>query len=92
MMDESKIYFELTIAASSPTTEIWLGCSDGHFVQKATGLLESSLMPGDYVVEFGLGSETFAIPLDRSRDFTEEQLRQGAPCPRPVVQLDLEDE
>ena len=92
MVRESKTYFELTITACSPTTEIWLGCSDGHFVQKATGVLESSLLPGRYVVEFELGGATFAIDLDQSRHFTEERLREGPCCPRPVVQLSGEEE
>ena len=50
------VYYEVTIVAASPTTEIWLGDDDGHFVQKEIGTLRTSLLPGYYTVEFGLGS------------------------------------
>ena len=52
----SHTYFEIEITANSSGTEIWLGDDEGHLVQKEVGVLRSSLLPGDYVVEFGLGT------------------------------------
>jgi len=81
------IYYDLRIEASSSTTEIWLGDSDGHFVQRAVGALDTSLRPGRYVVEFGLGTTTYPISLVEAGRFTEERLRAGPSCPRPAVRL-----
>ena len=41
------VYFDLTIVAASPATDIWLGDDNGHLVQKETGTLETSLLAGD---------------------------------------------
>ena len=51
------VYHDLIIVAASPATEIWLGDDRGHLVQKEIGTLETSLLPGDYTVEFGLQRE-----------------------------------
>jgi hypothetical protein len=77
-------YHELEIAATSPGTEIWLGDDAGFFVQKDVGTLTTSLMPGKYLVEFGLGAPPYPIHLDKSRRFTQAELEMGPACVRPV--------
>jgi hypothetical protein len=85
------VYHKLVILASSPATEIWLGDDAGHFVQKETGEMRTSLLPGHYVVEFGLGAPTYPILLNRSSHYTQAELEAGPACPRPVVQLPAEE-
>ena len=46
-LEVEPVYCDLVVVAASPTTEIWLGASDGHLVQKEIGTLETSLLPGD---------------------------------------------
>ena len=86
-MDSSKKYYELTIQAESSDTEIWLGTDDGHFVQKDCGEMRSSLLPGNYTVEFHLGGTTFPITLNRDQSLKESDIRSGPSCPRPAVVL-----
>lgn len=82
----------MRVEASASTTEIWLGDSKGHLVQKAVGVLDTSLLPGDYVVEFGLGTTTYPIALHEASRYTEAELRDGPSCPRPTVRLSPHDE
>ena len=82
-----KKYFELLIEASSLDTDIWLADTDGHLVQKESGVLQTSVLPGEYVVEFRLGGTTYPISLTENRHYTEAQLRAGPSCPRPKVKL-----
>lgn len=85
MSDFSKaVYHQLVISASNPETEIWLGDDDGHFVQKAVGELRTSLMPGDYTVEFGLGTQTYPVSLSGPARYTQAHLVAGPTCPRPI--------
>lgn len=81
------VYFDLIVVAASPATEIWLGDDEGHFVQKEIGTLETSLLPGDYTVEFGLGTATYPIHLAKSSRYTQQELAAGPTCPRPVPRL-----
>ena len=81
------VYYDLVISATSPTTEIWLGDDAGHFVQKEIGELRTSLLPGYYVVSFGLIAPTYSIDLKKSRSYTQTQLESGPVCPRPVPKL-----
>lgn len=83
----NRIYHGLTILASSPHTEIWLGDDCGHLVQKEVGKLRTSLLPGQYVVSFGLKAPTYAITLDKATRLTQSQLEVGPSCPRPTPQL-----
>lgn len=48
-------YSEVVIVARSPKIDIWLA-HEGHLVQKSDGVLETSILLGDYTVELGLGS------------------------------------
>lgn len=85
-----QVYFDLTIIAASPSTEIWLGDGDGHLVQKETGTLDTSLLPGDYTVEFGLGTTTYPIHLAKSSRYTQEELVVGPTCSRPIPRMSQE--
>jgi len=77
-----RVYYDLTIVASSPDTDIWLGDDDGHLVRKEIGELETSLLAGDYIVEFGLGSTPYPIHLTRSTRYKQEELAAGPTCLR----------
>jgi|tagenome__1003787_1003787.scaffolds.fasta_scaffold19845801_2 hypothetical protein len=65
------VYYKLVIVASSPGTEIWLGDGAGHLVQKEVGEMRTELLPGDCVVEFGLGTTTYPIHLARASRYTQ---------------------
>jgi hypothetical protein len=80
-------YFDLVIVANSPDTDIWLGDDEGHFVVKGVGTLEEGLLAGRYTVEFGLGTTTFPIDLTQDTRLTEEEIRSGPSCPRPILQI-----
>ena len=81
------VYYELVIVAASPATEIWLGDDDGHFVQKEIGTLRTSLLPGHYTVEFGLGSPPYPIHLAKATRYTQGELAAGPTCSRPIPKL-----
>jgi len=91
IVESNSKYYDLTIEASSPDTDIWLAGDDGHLVQKETGVLRTSVLPGQYVVEFKLGGTTYPISLDKNQRYTESQIRAGPACPRPEVRL-LDDD
>jgi hypothetical protein len=76
-------YYDLVIVTTSPSTEIWLGDDRGSLVQHEVGTLETSLLPGDYVVEFCLGTTTYPIHLASSSRYTQEEIEAGPTCPRP---------
>jgi len=81
------VYYKLVIIAASPTTEIWLADDGGHLVQKEIGTLRTSLLPGFYTVEFGLGNPTYPIRLAKANRYTQADLAAGPTCPRPKVRL-----
>ena len=83
-------YHDLAIIASSPLTEIWLGDDCGHLVQHEVGTLRTSLLPGQYVVSFGLEAPTYPIRLDMATRLAQSQLEAGPTCPRPVPKLRTE--
>ena len=80
-------YYKLEIVAASPGTEIWLGDDAGHLVQKEVGELKTSLLPGDYVVEFGLGTSLYPIRLDKGCRYTQTEIEAGPICERPALRL-----
>ena len=82
-----KVYYKLVIVATSSTTEIWLGDDAGHLVQKEVGKLTSSLLPGRYVVEFGLGTATYPLHLTKASRYSQSELEAEPTCPRPSPQL-----
>ncbi len=77
-------YHELIIEANNQNTEIWIGDDKAHFIQKETGKLTTSLLPGKYTVEFGLGSKCYSINLDQNKILTELQIISGPSCTRPI--------
>jgi len=79
-------YHRLIIKAS-PRTDIWLADDDGHLVQKESGRLDTSLLPGRYVVEFGLGTQTYPIDLVKDSEYSQAEVEAGPACPRPKVRL-----
>ena len=81
------VYYKLVIVASSPANEIWLGDDAGHLVQKGVGELRTSLLPGYYVVAFGLSAPTYPIDHRKASHFTQIQLEAGPTCPRLVPRL-----
>lgn len=81
------VYHDLVIVATSPATDIWLGDDCGHLVQKETGILETSLLPGDYTVEFGLGTATYPIRLTKASRYTQADLAAGPTRKRPKPRL-----
>jgi len=81
------VYFKLVIVATSPTTEIWLGDDADHLVQKEVGELRTSLLPGYYAVEFGLGTSLYPIHLAQASRYTQTELEAGPSCARPIPQL-----
>ena len=84
------VYSSLIIVASSPATGIWVGDDGGHLLQKEIGTLETSLLPGDYTVEFGLGTSPYPIRLVKPSWYTQAELAAGPTCPRPVPKLSPE--
>jgi hypothetical protein len=83
-----RVYHRLVIRATDPTKEIWLGDDKGFLVQKETGTLDTDLLPGDYTVEFGLGTTTYPIKLDRNRHLTQPGIVAGPSISRPIPNLD----
>lgn len=81
------VYYDLVIVATSKTTDIWLADDSGHLVQKEIGALRTSLLPGNYTVEFGLGNPTYPIHLTKASRYTQAELTALGPCPRPKVRL-----
>jgi hypothetical protein len=88
--ENEPVYYDLVIVATSPTTEIWLGDDGGHLVQKETGILETSLLPRYYTVEFGLGSPPYPIHLTKASRYTQAELAAGPTCARPIPKLSPE--
>jgi hypothetical protein len=81
------VYFKLVIVATSPVTDIRLGDDAGHLVQKEVGELRTRLLPGHYVVEFGLGTAPYPIHLVKASRYTQTELEAGPTCSRPIPQL-----
>ena len=86
-LDSKQMYHKLVIEASNESTEIWLGDDEGHFVQKGVSVLNTSLLPGNYIVQFGLGSDAYPIKLDNDKKITESQITNGSSCIRPVPNI-----
>jgi hypothetical protein len=81
------VYYTLVIVAAFPATEIWLGDDTGYLVQKDVGALRTALLPGDYVVDFGLGRAPYPIHLAQASRYTQTELEAGPTCSRPIPQL-----
>ncbi len=80
-------YYGLVIVATCPETEIWLGDDRGHFVQKGVGTLRTSLLPGNYTAEFGLGTAPYPICVAGESRYTQAELAAGPTCARRIPEL-----
>jgi hypothetical protein len=85
--NDGRNYLDIEIEGRSPDTEIWLGDNAGCLVQKEVGVLHSTLIPGHYVVEFGLGTTCYPITLFENLRLTQREIELGASCERPVFRL-----
>ncbi len=83
------MYHILIIKASNENTKIWLGDDKGYFVEKGEGTLETSLLPGDYVVQFALNADSNAYPikLDKELQLTESAIIKGPSCVPPIPNI-----
>lgn len=79
-------YHRLVIRAS-PGTDVWVADDKGFLVQKERGTLDTSLLPGHYVVEFGLGTLTYPIHLLTDSEYSQAEIQALPPCPRPKIRL-----
>jgi len=79
----SQQYYQLIIKGDSPEVDIWLGDDEGYFVQKAEGELNTSLLPGKYIVEFGLGTQCYPITLSQNARLSQNESEEGPVCKRP---------
>lgn len=86
------MYHRLVVTASSPATKVWLGDYEGHLVQADMGELDTSLMSGKYVVEFGLGTQTYPIELLAPGRYTQREVEAGPICARPIPQFATDGE
>lgn len=68
----TNVYRRLVIIARDPSTEIWVGDDEGHFVQKEVGRMQTDLLPGRYTIEFGLGTVKRLIDLQEDLEVHEE--------------------
>lgn len=83
-------YYQLTIIATKDDTEIWLGDTAGFLVTRSTGTLSASLLPGEYLVEFTLGSPCHPVSLTKDITVTEQDvLSQNNSRERPSVEAFL---
>lgn len=67
------VYHRLYIASES---EIWVSDNEGNLVQKEVGLLDTRLLPGTYMIQFGLGQEKFKIDLQGDMELTTETIQR----------------
>lgn len=87
MAKRSESSYHRLLIRASPRTDIWLADDGGHLVQKERGTLDSSLLSGHYVVEFGLGTQTYPIHLVKDSEYSQAEIEAGPLCPRPAVKL-----
>lgn len=80
-------YLRLAIVTSSSKTQIWLGDHNGYLVQRAVGKLSIELLPGNYVVEFGLGTPAYPIQLNEDLLITQAELVAKPTCAPPLFSL-----
>jgi len=67
-------YKKLVILAQHTCTDIWLADDEGFLVQKETGEMKTSLLPGNYFVQFGESSLGFPFELREDLELSEEEL------------------
>jgi len=72
---KNRKYHKLKIVANEPK-DIWLSDDEGFLVQKEDGLMDTSLIPGNYFVEFGLGNKQYPIKLDGDLEFKQSDFEE----------------
>jgi hypothetical protein len=60
-----KTYHRLVLKGPE-NVDIWLSDPEGFLVQKETGRMDTSLLPGNYYVQLGLDGEKAPLRLDRN--------------------------
>jgi hypothetical protein len=73
--ERMKEHIPLKVQATKSHTEIWIGDSEGHFVQKGEGTLETKLLPGEYNVSFGSGSPAKVFQLREATEIRENEFK-----------------
>jgi hypothetical protein len=81
--EENNRYYQLKISGNSSDVEIWIVDDQGHPVQKEDGILNTSLLTGKYIVEFGLGTPYYPIKLNQNLQLTQSEIEAGPTCERP---------
>jgi len=66
-------YYKLLVTAPVGM-EIWIGDEHGNFVQKEEHILDTSLRPGKYTVQFGLKEPQYPINLQDNLKISYEEL------------------
>jgi len=87
MSQKQERHYHRLVINASPGVDIWLADGDGHFVQRERGTLDTGLLPGRYIVEFGLGTQTYPIHLVGDSEYSQAEIQAGPPCQRPKVEL-----
>lgn len=67
---------------------IWIGDDNGHLVQQADGTLKTSLLAGEYTVEFGLGSQCYPIKLSQDLELSQSEIEAGPTCEQPKIKFE----
>jgi hypothetical protein len=92
--DQKRDYYRLDVTGSHPKTDIWLVDDQWHLVQKATGVLRTSVLTGRYFIEFGPARrDGVAHPIELTGDLrrTQQELEADKNCPRQPPQF-IEEE
>jgi hypothetical protein len=88
--EDERVYHRLVVTATDRSTDFWLVDDHWHPVQKATGILDTSVLAGRYFVEFGAASPVgLAYPVELACDLrlTQLELEVGPSCPRRPPEL-----
>jgi len=77
MFKQKESYHRLVVTAKEMTTDIYVADDEGNFVQKETGVLATRLLPGKYVVHFGLHGNPIPVDLNDTVVFAEKDIAHG---------------
>jgi hypothetical protein len=88
-IESERVYHRLVVAAD-PKTVIWLVDDSWHPVQRAVGMLDTSVLHGRYFIELGpAGPDGLAYPVELFSDLrlTQAMLETGPACQRQAPVL-----
>ena len=77
MFKQKESYHRLVVTANEMTTDIYVADDEGNFVQKEMGVLATRLLPGKYVVHFGLHGNPIPVDLNDTVVFAEKDIAHG---------------